>query len=284
LQSKAYAKVNLALAVTGRRADGYHFLDTVFCPIDLCDTLRLEAKESGGIAFGCSDAALLTPDNLVVRAASLFASRFGLRLNVRFDLEKRIPAQSGLGGGSADAAAALRMLSSLYPGTADEKSLFDMALSLGADVPYALSGGFVRAAGIGERFTGLAGMPKLHFVLLKPEQGLSTPAVFAMYDSMPEPDPPDVSGAVSSLLEGDLFSFSKKAGNALQPAVQELCPEVGRCLDLLYGSGAAHAAVTGSGSAVFGLFPDEKEAMCAATALDGAVPFCAYVRSCQSDF
>ena len=174
MQTDAFAKLNLALAVTGKRADGYHLLDTIFCQINLFDTLTLESAEGDGLSFSCSDERLLDDDNLVLRAARLFSQKAGVSLNLRLHLHKRIPVRAGLGGGSADAAAALRMLDDLYPDLSSA-DLFDMALSLGADVPFALIGGVQRAQGIGEILAPMDVRRVLHFVIVKPEMGLSTP-------------------------------------------------------------------------------------------------------------
>lgn len=274
LQKNAYAKLNLVLGITGTRADGYHLLDTVFCPIDLCDTLSVRKKPDKGLSLTCTDDTLCGADNLVLRAARLFSKHTGIPLSLHFHLDKRIPVQSGLGGGSADAAAALLLLDDLYPGAATKRALLVMALDLGADVPYALVGGMQRARGIGERLTPIPDVPPLHFVILKPEEGLSTPAVFGAYDAGGRAIQPDVDAAVCALTNGDLSAFSAHAGNALQKAAQTLCPSIGSLCTLLKTQGARYAAMTGSGSAVFGLFSDYTAAQHAADALKDCAPFC----------
>ncbi len=279
MQQHAFAKLNLVLGVTGKRDDGYHLLDTVFCPIDLHDTLSVAPQTDGKLSLTCTEAALEGDGNLVLLAARLFSQRTGIPLPLHFHLEKHIPVQSGLGGGSADAAAALRLLDGLHPGEADDQALFEMALSLGADVPYALLGGTQRARGIGERMTPLQDMPVLHFVILQPPMGLSTPAVFDLYDKMASTAQPDVHGAVCALRCGDLKAFASLSKNALQNAAQSLCPSIETLCAALENQGAAYAAMTGTGSAVFGLYNDQKQAQSAAEALKDCAPFCIYARS-----
>ncbi len=275
--ANACAKLNLALAVTGIRSDGYHLLDSIFCTIDLCDTLSMESS-SQDLVFSCSDASLLGPDNLVLRAASLFTQKSGMPLSLRIHLDKHIPVMAGLGGGSADAAAALLAFNKLYP-SLDDAALFDLAIKLGADVPYMLKGGFQRARGIGEILTPLPVKTQLHFVVMKPEAGLSTPAVFSAYDKAPGACQPDVEAAACALLSGDLPAFARNAGNVLQQSAQALCPVIASLCDALESQGALYASMTGTGSAVFGIFSDENSARRAQQALHGTVPFCACARS-----
>ncbi len=272
----AYAKLNLALAVTGVRPDGYHLLDSIFCQIDLCDTLFMEKAQEP--AFSCSDSSLLSQDNLVLRAVRLFSQRAGLPVGLNIRLDKRIPVQAGLGGGSADAAAALCMLSEFYPAL-DSQALLELALKLGADVPYMIKGGFARAQGIGELLTPLSVKTPLHFAVLKPEQGLSTPAVFSEYDKAPTACQPDIPGAINALVAGNLRAFSQMAANALQNSAAALCPKINELCVSLQDQGALYASMTGTGSAVFGLFADENTAKRAAQSLGKDAFFCAYARS-----
>ena len=272
----AYAKLNLVLAVTGVRQDGYHLLDSIFCQIDLCDTLLMEKAEE--TSFSCSDPSLETPDNLVLKAVDLFSQRMGLPVRVRVHLDKRIPIQAGLGGGSADAAAALCMLSALYPGL-ETKALPELAVKLGADVPYFLKGGFARAEGTGEILTPITINTPLHFVVLKPEQGLSTPAVFRAYDSAQSAFLPDIPGAIGALTSSDLHAFSRMAQNVLQTSATGLCTQIDTLCLQLKSQGALYAGMTGTGSAVFGLFEDEALSKRAAHALKPLAPFCTYACS-----
>jgi 4-diphosphocytidyl-2-C-methyl-D-erythritol kinase len=278
LIEQAHAKLNLALCVTGVRDDGYHLLDSIFCRIDLCDTLCV-TPSAGSVTLGCSEPALESADNLVVRAAALFARKTGQTVGVHFDLQKRIPSLAGLGGGSADAAAALRILRRIYPGAASDALLFEMAQELGADVPFGLRGGIMRAKGIGETLCEIRCPVQLHFVVLKPEQGLSTPLVFQRFDAEPSVCRQDVDEAERALRDGDLAAFAGHCKNALQPAAQGLCPDIRVLCSRLDDEGAICASMTGSGSAVFGLFESEARAEAAAAKLRVAAPFCVSAKS-----
>jgi 4-diphosphocytidyl-2-C-methyl-D-erythritol kinase len=276
MEHTAHAKLNLALGITGVREDGYHLLDTLFCRISLCDTLRATPSARAGVTLGCSDASLLGEGNLVLRAAHLFQQQTRAPLALHFDLEKRIPIRAGLGGGSADAAAALSLLSTLYPG-ADDEALLMMARRLGADVPFALSpNGLARARGIGDDLAPLRCPAPLHFVVVKPRKGLDTPVVYRAFDALPPAAMIDVGAAAQALRRGDLPAFAACAGNALEPAARALCPAIDPLLRALYENGALHAAVTGTGSAAFGLFAQERAARLAAQNLKALAPFAAY--------
>ena len=181
LTVKACAKVNLSLFITGQRPDGYHLLDMVMQSVSLCDCLLLE--EDGPITLQGDTAGATGMDNLAMRAACLLARESGLKAGCRITLKKRIPAQAGMGGGSADAAAVLLGLNQLWGARAQPDQLASLALRLGADVPFFLQGGTARAQGIGEQLYPVADFPQLELVIVKPDQGLATPAVFRYWHS-----------------------------------------------------------------------------------------------------
>jgi 4-diphosphocytidyl-2-C-methyl-D-erythritol kinase len=247
------AKINLFLRVTGRRPDGYHELDSVFVPISLYDAIRLElrASEAGSVTLTCDSESLPRDErNLAVRAACEFMKEFGAHGEVSIDLRKQIPVGAGLGGGSSDAAAVLRMMAALSR-TADAKRLGALALRLGADVPFFLDPRPARVGGIGEKIAHLSGVPKLNLLIAVPPCEVSTAAVFGglKREGWSGPAPEEhlralAAGEVSaSMLVNDLAAVASRR-----------YPEVAALKALLEDLGARAAQMTGSGGAVFGIF------------------------------
>ena len=242
---RAYAKLNLTLGVLFKRADGYHALDSIMQTIDLCDTVTVErAREILVTSTGMT----LPYDNTIRRAAEGYRALTGRSAYIR--VVKRIPAEAGLGGGSADAAATLNALQELY-GEVDEKSLLELAAKVGADVPFCLRGGTQRAEGIGEALTPVRGM-KLHLLIAKPAQGVSTKRLFSLL-KLPR-EMPDTILALKALSDGDLDALCPLLYNALEEPAIELVPEIGRIKQDMLTLGARAACMSGSGSAVFGVF------------------------------
>lgn len=271
MQAVAYAKINWALGITGLRADGYHLLDTLMQRIALADTLALTPADTLTLAIDGAQPLSPGEDNLVLRAARLLQAETGTRKGAHIHLAKRIPMGAGLGGGSADAAAALLALCRLWNLPCDGKMLHALALRLGADVPFCLQGGLARAQGIGEALATLPPLAPFHLVILQPEAShLSTPEVFRRYDAAAErPAQPDIDAAIAALQARDVPRMTRCLANALQPAAIALCPAIEGALAHLEGEGALLARMTGSGSAVFGMFADAQAAARAAVATGG---------------
>lgn len=273
---RARAKVNLALDITGRRADGYHLLDTIMASVDLWDELIL--RPGKGLTLHVVGHAPAGPDNLVLKAAGLLAPLAGGR-GADITLVKRIPSEAGLGGGSADAAAALMGLSALWGLALPRARLIEMALQLGADVPFMLTGGVARCRGVGEIIEPIPRAKPLWLVLLKGEEGLSTARVYAAYDRGPSPAPVDVDGAVALLDRPAALAGVLK--NALEPPARALLPAIATACEDLMAAGALTAIMTGSGSAVFGLFSDGEAARRAQRALADRYGLCRAVQTCR---
>lgn len=236
----APAKLNLFLHITGRRKDGYHLLQSVFMLIDWCDTLHFDLRADGRI----SREDLITPlpaDDLIVRAAGLLKAASNSPLGAHIAIEKRIPAQAGMGGGSSDAATTLLALNRLWQLDYSVEKLAQIGLQLGADVPFFLGGHNAWVEGIGEKMTPVT-LPKGRFLVVKPAQGLDTRLIFS--------DPllkRDSETAIISGFAANAFSFGR---NDLQSVAQRLCPGVTQALDWLASCGL-DGRMTGSGSAVF---------------------------------
>lgn len=269
IQERACAKVNLTLGVTGRRRDGYHTLDSLMVTTDLCDDVTVTRCRE--VIVTCTG--MFLPYRNTLRAA---AERYRALTGrgARIHVYKRIPAEAGLGGGSADAAAVLRGMQRLY-GEAEERDLYDIALRVGADVPFCLQGGLCRAQGVGEVLTPFRLGAPLHLVLAKPAAGVSTRALFERLN-LPQPLP-DTARAMAALSGGDVRALGPLLCNALQAEAEALVPEIGTLRQRLLALGALGASMTGSGSAVFGLF-ETAEAAAAACAAIAEEPACAFAR------
>ena len=246
----APAKLNTFLHVLGRRSDGYHLLQSVFMLIDWCDTLHLERRSDGQISRSDETADLELPaDDLCVRAARALKAATGTALGAHIHLHKRIPAQAGMGGGSSDAAACLLALMRLWGTPLPREQLLQLALQLGADVPFFLLGRHAWVEGIGQNLQAIE-LPNARFLVLKPPTGLSTPAIFGSPALKRDSQAATISG-FAALEPGQIFKFGR---NDLQPVAQALCPDIGLGLQWLSDRGL-QGRMTGSGSAVFAQLP-----------------------------
>jgi 4-diphosphocytidyl-2-C-methyl-D-erythritol kinase len=240
----APAKLNLFLHITGRRADGYHLLQSAFMLIDWCDTLHFEVRKDGQITR--EDLTWeLPPDDLTVLAARALQKATGCKLGVHIGVSKSVPAQAGMGGGSSDAASTLLALNRLWNLDLPLEALSSIGLSLGADIPFFLGGHHAWVEGIGEKITPLS-LPAARFVVLKPNAGLETRLIFSDPELKRDSEPAIISGFAADA-PGNVFNFGR---NDLQAVAQKLCPGVNQALAWLASKGLA-GRMTGSGSAVF---------------------------------
>ncbi len=264
---RAYAKVNLDLKILGMRPDGYHEVRTVLQSLELHDTLTFTPVQ-GPFAITCDQPGVPTDArNLVWRAAQLLWSlRSGAPLEgVQVALVKRVPAEAGLGGGSSDAAAALIALARLWDMSLDLASLARLGARLGADVPFFLGGGTALGSGKGDDVSPLVEPPPTPVVVVKPPFGVPTPDAYAWYD---EDRAERTVRAVTRTVPG-WPAWAQDLRNDLQRPVASRFPQIRRTLRELTALGAVHAAMTGSGSAVFGLFGQPDVAAAAQAALAG---------------
>ncbi|MBB3179601.1 4-(cytidine 5'-diphospho)-2-C-methyl-D-erythritol kinase [Variovorax sp. Sphag1AA] len=252
----APAKLNLFLHITGRRADGYHLLQSVFMLIDWSDTLHFEQRGDGQI----TREDLTTPlpaDDLVLRAARALQGFAQTTRGAHIGVAKHVPAQAGMGGGSSDAATCLLALNRLWDLNLPLSKLEQIGLGLGADVPFFLRGHNAWVEGIGEEITPIS-LPQGRFAVVKPNQGIDTRDIFSAPDLQRTTPAAILSGfAAYSEAEADSFRFDF-GHNDLQPVAQRLCPAVTEAIDWL-GHQGLNARMTGSGSSVFAAMRHDAE-------------------------
>jgi 4-diphosphocytidyl-2-C-methyl-D-erythritol kinase len=256
--------VNLGLRIVGRRADGYHLLESLFVPLDLADRVVIEVCDTGSVDLQVEGDVPGVPEdgsNLAVRAALAFLAAGEIPSGLRLLLEKRIPVAAGLGGGSSDAAAVLRGLARIYPGSVSPRELHELALGLGADVPYFLDPRPALVTGIGEEIQPIAGFPAFSLLLAHPGIPLATRDVYGAYRASRAALTPVPAGSTmrraSALREGDDQALKQLLENDLEPAAVQLCPGIDELRKILGGSGALAVAMSGSGPTVYGIFRDQ---------------------------
>ncbi len=267
----AYAKINWALNITGLRSDGYHELDMLMQSIELGDDMVFEDAEALTLTVdGKPD-----PDqdrNLVIRAAKALMKHSGTKRGAAIALGKHVPVRAGLGGGSADCALTLRALNKLWGLNLSDEVLLALGASLGADVPFCLTGGLAHVRGIGERIEPLPEAPALPLVLVTPGGGLSTAEVFGLWDSGGYP-PVDLNAVklAEAVQHRDLAAVDALAKNALTAPALSLMPEIGETMKRLRALGGSAVFMTGSGSTVVTVFDDPVKAREIAEALPNAI-------------
>ena len=285
LRLEAPAKLNLGLRVVGRRADGYHLLESLFVPVTLSDGIELEFDpgelQAVELALeGASSAVPRDASNLAVAAACAFFRAWPPGGRLRVVLDKRIPTAAGLGGGSSDAGTVLRGLARLVPATPSPEDLARLAGGLGADVPFFLDPRPAIVRGVGDEIEPVGGVPPLWVALLNPGVAVSTAEVFRLYDalgseglqegarassgassSLTPPDPSSTLRALSGL-GGDPDGLGQLPWfcNDLEAAATRLCPPIARLRDRMRELGAVVAGMSGSGGTIYGLFGRQAEA------------------------
>ena len=274
LFAKAYAKVNLSLDVVGRRCDGYHELSGVMQQISLHDDLWAEPAEE--ISIRCNLPYVPSDErNILWKAAKAFFEYTDMcDKGVSFTLHKRVPSGAGLGGGSGDGAAAVKLLDQMYGTHLSAEQMAELMAPVGADLPFFAYGGTALAEGIGDKLTPLPPIRNGAMVLLKPAFSLPTPGIFAALDGMGQYPHPSCEAMVAAVESGDLSAIAAAMGNSLQCVVEQMHPVITTLCDELRAAGAINAIMSGSGSTVFGLFADVGRAKKAALSLIGNDRFC----------
>ena len=267
IEVKCRAKLNLSLDVIGIREDGYHLMDMVMQSVDLADTLLFKKTNKNEIEIvSASGDAPRNEDNLIYKAAKLLKERFKINDGIRIEIEKKIPLNSGLGGGSADAAGTIVSLAKLWKIDASEDVLFEIGLMLGADIPFCMRGGTARVGGIGEKIKYLKPLINVPAVILMPSIGISTREAFKRIDRLKDYEKPNTEILISAIETEDIDVISKNLVNVFKTS--GLSPQSDRPIELLKSHGAMGASMSGSGSAVFGIFDSKKSALSALRRID----------------
>lgn len=255
----AYGKINLYLDVLNRREDGYHNIKSVMQTVSLYDTVTITEAEE--VFMTCSDPTLTCgKDNLCLKAARAFFAAYGSG-GCHIHLEKTLPRQAGMGGGSADGAAVLRGLNRLYGEPFSAEKLCAIGAKIGADIPFCVLGqGAALAEGIGERLSPFPSLPACHLVIVGGTSKVSTPKAYGILDTLSAVRQGNFDAFAAAMEAGDLTVIGKTLYNRFEDAVPACCPVI----ELLCQEGACGARMTGSGATVFGLFADaaEAEAVC----------------------
>lgn len=276
----AYAKLNLALDILGRRPDGYHDMRMVMQSIDLADQVTVSPQAEPGVSVNTDLPYLPRGDgNIAAKAAARFFEETGLSFSgLAIDIQKQIPVCAGMAGGSSDGAAVLRVLRRLCAPEMTCERLEEIGALVGSDVPYCVRGGTVLAEGRGERLTELPPLPPCWLVVCKPACSVSTPELFAQVRVKKLRCHPDVPGMIAALEQGDLEGIARRLYNVFEDVLPRRYIQVFEMKSALLEHGAMAASMTGSGPAVFGIFRDEESAARAAEALPA---HCASVFLCR---
>ena len=269
IEVRAYAKLNLSLDVLGKLPGGYHEMKMVMQTVSLSDNIRITLNGSGTVTARTNFGFLPRDDrNIAVRAAHAFFDAAGMAgQGAELHLTKRIPVGAGLGGGSTDAAAVLRGLNELTGAGFSAQALEELGGTLGSDVPFCIAGGTALATGRGEVLTEIAPMPDCGIVICKPRFSIRTPELFAQIDSRRSRIHPDTDGLVSAIAACDLSGTARRMYNVFEDVLPRRCGEIDVIKHRLLDLGALGAVMTGTGSAVFGIFPDLSAAEKAAAEL-----------------
>ena len=251
---QAFAKINWSLDITGILDNGYHLMDMLMQPVSLADEITLEPSVTLGITTGGYPPCRADETNLAWRAAAALKEASGYPGGVSIHVHKAIPIGAGMGGGSSDAAGVLFGLNRLWNLGLSPEELEKIGLTLGADVPFALRGGLCRTRGIGEIMENYENKYNYWLVVVQPCAGLSTAKVFSLWKEGSPVSRPDTDSALSALESGNFTGLCGSIGNVLQPVAERLRPEIGKACGALLHEGASAARMTGSGSAVFGVF------------------------------
>jgi len=255
-------KINLALNVEGILPNGYHSVKMIMQEITLCDEISLTFGKSG-VSLSCSSSQIPTDNkNIAYRAAEMFYKETGIADGVHIHIEKIVPTEAGLGGGSADGAAVFKAMNQHYGYPLTEKQLLELGAKLGADIPFCIMGKTAVAEGIGEVLTPIESKIKTDVLIVKPPVGISTPWAYKRLDKVGF-EPVDVNKVKTALEDGNVSDLCASMGNVFETVALQEYPEIAQIKADMLSFGASGAMMSGSGPSVFGIFED-------AVALDNA--------------
>lgn len=258
--AKGYAKVNLTLDVLCKRPDGYHDISTIMRTVDIFDTVEISLTEEGIELSTSADFLPTDEKNIAYRAAKALLFEAGIEKGVKIHITKNIPCGAGMGGGSADGAAVLVLLNKLLGSPVSIEKLLEIGAKIGADVPFCIMCGTYLAEGIGEVLTKVSAKGSIPVVVVKPEVSISTPLMYKKLDEREIEKRPDTNAMIEALEEGSGEKVAKLLYNVMEDAAVEEHPIILKIKEELISKGAINAIMTGSGSAVFGIFKTSAEA------------------------
>jgi 4-diphosphocytidyl-2-C-methyl-D-erythritol kinase len=271
IKVKAYAKINLSLDVLGKRKDGYHEISTVMQSIDLADILEFEKSEI--VKVFCSGHRVPEgEDNLIVKVINFLKEKYQIEEGVLVRLDKKIPLAAGLAGGSADAAATIVALDKLWNLNMSKEEKKEIALKVGADVPFCLEGGTKLAKGIGEIFEDL-NVPHMNLLLVKPDIEIFTKKIYDKWDRLNFKSHHATCSVVQAIQEGNIYKIAENIKNDLELVTSRECEVINQIKEELLKKGALGCAMSGSGPTVYGIFDDLQKLIKAYKDLEGIYSF-----------
>lgn len=258
ITEKAYAKLNISLDVISKRPDGYHDMRMIMQTVSLCDDITVSLRDDSAINVSTNLRYLPCDDrNIAAKAARAFFAQTGTTdIGANIDIIKRIPVCAGMGGGSSDGAAVLRALNTLMGKPFSRFELEELGASLGSDIPFCVAGGTSLAEGRGEILSDLPSFPHCRFVIVKPKFSVSTPELFSKIDLITLKFHPDTRGIISSIKRGSLEGICPRMYNVFEDVLPTNLSDIQTIKSALLDCGALAAIMTGTGSAVFGVFGD----------------------------
>lgn len=277
IKVKASAKINLSLDVVGRKPDGYHLIESIFQSVNIYDIITV-SKIENGIHLTCNEPNIPCDSrNIAYKAAKLFLDKTGIKTGIAIHVEKHIPSQAGLGGGSSDGAGVLYAMNALFGTNIDICDMSKLGAKISADTAFFIYGGTAFVQGIGEIINPIRLLPPIELVIAKGKSGISTPEAYKMIDELSEPNHIDTCKLLKAIDKGKFLNHCDCCGN-----IFEQITTVNDVFDIkkrMIASGAENAVMSGSGSAVFGIFKDSETADKCAEKLKKIYPFAVH---CQT--
>ena len=275
---KVSAKINLTLDVTGKREDGYHNIESIFQSVGKYDTITVKKLDTAEIIITGDDPDMPCDQrNIAYKAAELFYRETGIQGGVAMHIEKKIPSQAGLGGGSSDGAGVLYAMNRLYNTHLNGRKLTELGGKVSADTAFFTVGGTAYVSGIGEKIQSVRYIPKVNLVIAKGASGISTPEAYKKIDMLTKPHHPDTRKLLKAIDDGKFIEKCELCENLFE-AVTET-DDVTNIKAEMTDMGAINAIMSGSGSSVFGIFPDKDSALSCAQRLKERYPFAEYCRA-----
>ncbi len=275
---KVSAKINLSLDVTGKRSDGYHNIESIFQSVDIYDTITVSKRNDNEIRISCSDPIVpCDRRNIAYKAAELFYNYTGITGGADIYIEKFIPSQAGLGGGSSDGAGVLYALNMLYDTCLNGIKLTELGGKVSADTAFFTVGGTAYVNGIGDEINSIRFIPKIDLVIAKGSSGISTPDAYSRIDTLSSMNHPETAKLLKAIDKGNFVKNCSLCRNVFENVAN--IDDVISIKKLMRSHGALNSLMSGSGSAVFGIFPDKETALKCTDMLTEKFPFAVYCRA-----